>query len=99
MIRCDFCSGAPVTWRYPTRTFKLTSIRFRSVSDWAACDVCHALIEAGDREGLLTRTMATGQLPPGVTAAQLAEAKQTVRHGQALFFEMREGPPTRVREP
>jgi hypothetical protein len=30
-----------------------------SVGDWAACSICHGLIEAGDRSALLERSLRT----------------------------------------
>ena len=52
---CDFCSSPTVTWRYPAVTFSVEGIT--SVSDWAACDSCHVLIETNDRDGLLDRSV------------------------------------------
>ena len=54
---CDFCSSPTVTWRSPAVTFSVEGIT--SVSDWAACDPCHALIEANDQDGLLDRSLKT----------------------------------------
>ena len=57
---CDFCSEPHVVWRYPARTFiayVVAGFVGQSVGDWAACSVCHALIEAGDRTGLLERSL------------------------------------------
>jgi hypothetical protein len=57
---CDFCSEPDVDWRYPARTFiayVVAGFVGQSVGDWAACTVCHALIEAGDRTGLLERSL------------------------------------------
>jgi hypothetical protein len=57
---CDFCSEPHATWRYPARTFvAYVAAGFvgQSVGDWAACGACHALIEAGDRNGLLERSL------------------------------------------
>ena len=59
---CDFCSAPDVSWRYPAQTFVayiVADVVGQSVGDWAACRICHALIEAGDRSGLLDRTVCT----------------------------------------
>lgn len=55
-IICDFCSSPVVAWRYPAETFSIDIVT--SYEDWAACDLCHALIEAGDSDGLLNRSVA-----------------------------------------
>ncbi len=57
---CDFCSEPHVAWRYPADSFvayAVAGIVGRSVGDWAACSICHALIEAGDRSALVERSL------------------------------------------
>jgi hypothetical protein len=59
---CDFCSGPHVAWRYPAESFiayVVAGVVGQSVGDWAACSICHNLIEAGDRRGLLERSLQT----------------------------------------
>lgn len=53
-IICDFCGAAAPGWRYPAHNFEMAP-GIGSHGDWAACDECAALIEAGDRDGLLRR--------------------------------------------
>lgn len=93
---CDFCSGPDVRWSYPARDFidlGLASpnrlIVSESVGAWAACDECHRLIEADDREQLLRRSVERfvelyGLLLPGLD--------EGVRQIQSRFFEHRSGP-------
>jgi hypothetical protein len=57
---CDFCSEPHVGWRYPAHSFvayAVAGIVGQSVGDWAACSVCHVLIEAGDRRALVERSL------------------------------------------
>ena len=57
---CDFCSDPHVVWRYPAESFvayAVAGIVGESVGDWAACRICHELIESGDHIGLLERTL------------------------------------------
>ena len=57
---CDFCSEPHVAWRYPAQTFvayAVAGVVGQSVGDWAACCICHRLIEARDRSGLLERSL------------------------------------------
>jgi hypothetical protein len=57
---CDFCSHPNVGWLYPTRSFVayiVDGIGGQSVGDWAACDVCHVLIENDDRSGLAAHSI------------------------------------------
>jgi hypothetical protein len=59
---CDFCSGPHVAWRYPAESFVayiVAGVVGQSVGDWAACSICHDLIEAGDRRRLLERSLQT----------------------------------------
>ena len=53
---CDFCSSPAPAWRYPADSFH-DSFGSQSVEDWVACEACHALIVAGDREGLAERSL------------------------------------------
>ena len=57
---CDFCSEPNVGWRYPAQSFvayAVAGVVGQSVGDWAACGICHGLIEDGDRGGLLERSL------------------------------------------
>ncbi len=57
---CDFCSAPHVAWRFPAQTFVAYVVEGfvgQSVGDWAACSICRALIEAGDRSALLERSL------------------------------------------
>jgi hypothetical protein len=59
-LQCDFCSVPGPVWRYPARSFvayRAANVAGESVGDWAACDLCHALIEANDRSGLARRSL------------------------------------------
>jgi hypothetical protein len=57
---CDFCSEPHVAWQYPAHSFvayALAGIIGESIGDWAACSMCHALIEAGDHAALVERSL------------------------------------------
>ena len=57
---CDFCSEPNVVCGYPAQNFvayAVAGVIGQSVGNWAACTVCHALIESGDRSGLLERSV------------------------------------------
>lgn len=92
--RCDFCSGGPVTWSYPALNFVAyvsDAIFGESVGAWAACDACHALIEASDRSGLTARAMRdlVRILPAGEATHELT-AQMAALHDR--FFAVRTGP-------
>lgn len=66
--RCDFCSAIPAQWTYPTHesAAKLevqggpedglhVGPAIVSNEGWAACETCHGLIEADDRDALADR--------------------------------------------
>ena len=59
---CDFCSEPNVVWRYPAQSFiayAVAGVVGQSVGDWAACGICHRIIESGDRSGLMERSLRT----------------------------------------
>src|SRR2546426_5338280 len=91
---CDFCSNAKVVWRYPARTFVayiVENVAGESVGDWAACEECHRLIEAGDGAGLAERSLeALIQKQPEIAAVRGALAEQMAAL-HVMFFENRTG--------
>lgn len=93
-LKCDFCSGNPVTWSYPAKNFLAyvtDLIVGESVGAWAACEACHLLIEARDRAGLTARAM-RDLLPlvaGGAATKELTE-QMVALHDQ--FFAQRSGP-------
>jgi hypothetical protein len=66
---CDFCSSRLIKWRYQCSPFiaidPLTladpsqAVKVLQSSDewWAACEICHDMIEADDKKGLLARAV------------------------------------------
>lgn len=59
---CDFCSSPDVRWAYPAKSFTMDGDGKRllgSDGGWAACDACAALIEDGNRTGLLDKSVGT----------------------------------------
>ena len=93
-LRCDFCSASGPAWRYPARSFIsycVPNIAGESVGDWAACEACHALIEANDKRGLAQRSLDELILihPEASTAA--AELYENLVDLHRKFFEHRTG--------
>ncbi len=98
-IKCDFCSAQEPAWVYPTRNFVAyfsPPLVGESVGAWAACEVCHRLIEAGDREGLAVRSLdeLIFQWPEAAIAAPALKGE--LRRLHELFFANRAGPATRT---
>ena len=61
---CDFCTSPNVKWNFPAEDCEVLCIKkdgdeYHEMSrgGWASCDICHALIVAKDREGLLNRSV------------------------------------------
>jgi hypothetical protein len=55
---CDFCSDPNITRDFKTRTFTFSYFPiWGSQGDWAACDTCAALVDAGKWDELLDRSM------------------------------------------
>jgi len=86
---CDFCSERNVAWRYPAQTFVayvVAGIVGQSVGDWAACRTCHWLIQAGDRRGLLDRSLRTLlEKHPDMRSAE-AELRGQIAQFHQLFY-------------
>lgn len=101
--KCDFCSTRPVRWSYPARTF----VRTIGVTDvgsdgnWAACEDCYALIQAGNRDALVKRSMALfPQNNPDMANLNRQERRvlsREIRRTQDSFWEHRLGEPTAER--
>jgi hypothetical protein len=87
--RCDFCSNHETRWRYPCPDFSLDvpSLQgWHSDGDWAACDPCSTLIEAGQWDALATRSQKhlnrlhpDGKLAPTQVKGSLAIIHQGFR--------------------
>ena len=91
---CDFCSAPDPLWRYPARTFLaycLANVAGESVGDWAACDVCHKLIEAGDRKGLAQHSLDELMLKHPETRPAAAVLYENLAELHDQFFEHRGG--------
>src|SRR3990172_3306604 len=56
---CDFCSADAPNWRYPVQDFAALEGVSTSVGEWAACNLCHDLIEAGKFAELLEWSLQT----------------------------------------
>jgi len=92
---CDFCSSANPLWRYPAATFH-DSFGSKSVEDWLACEACHAMIEAGDREGLIERAFRCPGIPLVVAMRGREWARNYVVDLHNRFRTNRRGQPYRM---
>ncbi len=99
---CDFCSSRDISWDYPARDFSMPTgdVEWGSRGGWAACNECHLLIEAKDREGLARRSAVTfvqrAQRDPTVSrAVKRMKARSHMAHFRDLhgrFWDARTGP-------
>jgi hypothetical protein len=91
---CDFCSSPNVAWVYPARTFAayvFEGIVGESVGDWAACPICHGLIESGRNAELTERSLTTLlERQPEMKGAE-AELRNQIRGFHTMFFRNRVG--------
>jgi hypothetical protein len=91
---CDFCSEQAVAWRYPARTFAayvVSGIVGESVGDWAACPICHGLIQDGLRVALAERSLQTLlEKHPEMRFAE-SEVRAQIRGFHTMFFSNRIG--------
>jgi hypothetical protein len=81
-------------WRYPAWSFIAycaPNVAGESVGDWAACDLCHLLIEADDRSGLAQRSLDELILkhPEAILAAAVLYEELAKLHQE--FFAHRSG--------
>ncbi len=102
VAQCDFCGIRAVRWTYPADFVAWTvpepnaldmPLVGESVGEWAACDPCPALIEAGNREGLLRRSVAT--CPPCSVLTQI-EMQASIREIHERLFTYRREPAVRI---
>jgi hypothetical protein len=99
-LRCDCCSAPRPAWRYPARTFTthLSTPTFdqQSVGDWALCDLCAHLLEAGDIAGLTTRSLDALIMdnPELICVLDILKAQMEDLHRQ--FVRHRTGDPTLI---
>jgi hypothetical protein len=96
---CDFCSEPSVVFRYPAQNFiayVAAGVAGESVGDWAACKICHELIQAGDRAGLSERSVRTLlEKHPEMQNAE-AELRAQLTDFHRRFFANRAGAPVPV---
>ena len=89
---CDFCSSPNVTWVYPARTFAayvVEGIVGESVGDWAACPICHGLIESSQHVELAERSLVTLlERQPEMKSAE-QELRTHIRTFHTMFFRNR----------
>jgi hypothetical protein len=103
-MRCDFCSSPTVRWSYPTTNFAGVNVRApdgfiwvsESVGGWAACDICHEMIERGERESLAERSVSTLIETNQELRGSEITLKDEIRLLHAKFFAFRTGLPSRV---
>ncbi len=91
-IKCDFCSSPNPRWEYSAHSYTTIPSMAVSQGSWYACDLCAALIEAGDRVQLAVRCVdALIQAKP-----ELAKDRNwciaTATMVQKDFFKNRTGP-------
>lgn len=97
-IICDFCSAPEVQWRYHARNIRLGSlfgVEHMSEGDWAACSPCRELIDAGDREGLLKRSIERWEVLYADNVIPMALVAATVAQTHRAFWSAKyDQPPT-----
>lgn len=95
---CDFCSEPNIEWCYPTRDFTVPDIHYIPDPDFAACQICHDLIEADNWEGLAERAAQTFIEKNGAIFEDLTEDKKRIVSHMASFHlrfkQNRTGPAT-----
>lgn len=93
---CDFCAAPGPRWTYGCLPFNYEGINAGSADDWAACDRCHDLVEAGEWDELAERGQAGMTFHTGITISsrQLSFMRDKVRAMHQQFVAHRTGPAT-----
>ena len=93
---CDFCTTPNPAWRFGARALTLQyvpGLTGECDTGWAACDICHDLIVADDRNALAMRGVTVAR----ATDAPIEQELQMQLWAQDLFFKHRVNePPTRI---
>lgn len=90
MHLCDFCSCPAPAWRYPADSFH-DRFGSRSVEDWLACEECHQLVVAGDRNALARRSLDAPGVQMAVGFLGRAAALEYCRDLHDRFWRARRG--------
>jgi hypothetical protein len=101
-LLCDFCSAKAPAWCYPAASFVAMTIGplvSASEGGWAACDECHRMIAADDREGLAQRSLSTLIEAHPEMASVREELIGSLRDLHAQFFAHRCGDAIHVATP
>lgn len=96
MGKCDFCSAPDPPWTHPSADFVMEDEGWGSADNaWSACETCHALIMAEERDKLVSRAVrtffTTQQIP--MDARLMQEVRKKVRRMHAGFWANRNGEP------
>ena len=106
-IQCDFCDSREPLWRYPCSPFVVTivlsdldgnptDIPWGSGGDWAACVICHELIDQGAWQELAERGVRTNPMLQSldglISSDELVEAVKAM-HKE---FRLRRGQPREI---
>lgn len=98
---CEFCCRTTPQWEYPAAPMEIVghpSIT-HSNDDWAACPVCHALIEAHDIDGLVQHAVKSQRRTiyelrmRGMDIGTIMDLETGLRQNILRFMDARMGPP------
>jgi hypothetical protein len=96
---CDFCGVIGARWSYSVDEIERSvghgrNLHVRSVGNWAACEYCQPLIESGDWQGLLSRSLE--YLGLAVGANRRIHLTKVLLDFQHMFREGMHGEPVRT---
>jgi hypothetical protein len=91
---CDFCRSTPVVCSYPCESFRLMGTNWGSQGDWAACETCRDLIDAGRLSDLAQMVSAIEADSPD----QLQPLTELLQDIYKAFSVLRRGPAVPVQE-
>lgn len=102
---CDFCcstdSGDEIVWDYPAKSFTMhikspAPAEYTSHGHWGACAACHKLIDDGERDKLVKRSVEKFFSNKGINISlvppeMIAVLKQSIKELHDNFFTHRCG--------
>jgi hypothetical protein len=103
--QCDICSDPNPKWWYHAQPFESLIIgtkengetitkRYIDEGEWALCDTCKDIVESGDREALVERSMTSPHMPYSAaigTHAKIVRSMLREFHGE--FWDTKISPP------
>lgn len=109
-MQCDFCTSKEPRWEHRAADSQNVLVAIResgrtqsmgqgSLGSWAACDQCHRLIEAGDRQRLAMRAAKDIKRKHAHEGMSLRVVLPAIQSAHKMYWDNRVGPGFPIYEP